>query len=77
MFFAGCTLLAIPILIPINYVNGRGQDGLPGMSIANIRDNEEWRLWFHLVLTYIFCGMLRHSTKLRFSARTRDLTFKC
>ncbi|CAO3564336.1 unnamed protein product [Mortierella alpina] len=56
MFFAGCTLLAIPILIPINYVNGRGQDGLPGMSIANIRENEEWRLWFHLVLTYIFCG---------------------
>ncbi|KAF9953997.1 hypothetical protein BGZ70_010692, partial [Mortierella alpina] len=56
MFFAGCTLLAVPILIPINHVNGIGLDGLPGMSIGNIRENEEWRLWFHLVLTYIFCG---------------------
>ncbi|KAF9571768.1 hypothetical protein EC968_000214 [Mortierella alpina] len=56
MFFAGCTLLAIPILIPINFVNGNEKDSLPSMSIGNIKVNEGWRLWFHLVLTYIFCG---------------------
>ncbi|KAG0206383.1 hypothetical protein BGX28_002146 [Mortierella sp. GBA30] len=53
MFFAGCTLLAIPVLIPINLIDGVGETGLPSMAIGNVAPG--WRLWFHLVLTYIFC----------------------
>ncbi|KAG0294752.1 hypothetical protein BGZ96_000506 [Linnemannia gamsii] len=54
MLFAGCTLLAIPILIPINLHGGGDQTGMMVMTIANV--NDSWRLWFHLILTYIFCG---------------------
>ncbi|KAG0274173.1 hypothetical protein BGZ95_010037 [Linnemannia exigua] len=54
MLFAGCTLLAIPILIPINMVGGIASTGQSSMTIANVKDS--WRLWFHLILTYIFCG---------------------
>ncbi|KAF9950518.1 hypothetical protein BGZ72_007853 [Mortierella alpina] len=58
MFFAGCMLLAVPILIPISLVNGVGDaggvTGLPTMTLTNV--GQGWRLWFHLVLTYIFCG---------------------
>ncbi|KAG0326882.1 hypothetical protein BG000_001213 [Podila horticola] len=54
MFFAGCTLLGIPILIPINVVNGSNVGGLANMTIGNVR--ESWRLWFHLILTILFCS---------------------
>ncbi|KAF9903845.1 hypothetical protein EC991_003256 [Linnemannia zychae] len=54
MLFAGCTLLAVPILIPINLVGGNESAGQVGLTIGNVRDS--WRLWFHLILTYIFCG---------------------
>ncbi|KAF9177670.1 hypothetical protein BGZ51_003740 [Haplosporangium sp. Z 767] len=54
--FAGFTLLAIPILLPLNIVNGLNvQEGLPRMTIGNVKDS--WRLWFHLFLTIIFCAV--------------------
>lgn len=53
--------MAIPILIPLNVVGGgalndaaAGNEGLTKLNIGNVR--ESWRLWFHLVLTIIFCG---------------------
>ncbi|KAF9346568.1 hypothetical protein BGX26_001910 [Mortierella sp. AD094] len=52
--FSGFTLLAIPILIPLNVVNGGGQEGLRSMTIGNVVAT--WRLWFHLVLSVIFSG---------------------
>ncbi|KAI8602232.1 hypothetical protein EDD21DRAFT_320655 [Dissophora ornata] len=51
--FAGCTLLSMPILIPLNIVDGVSAGGLASMNIGNVQ--QEWRLWFHLVLTYLFC----------------------
>ncbi|KAG0033228.1 hypothetical protein BGZ81_009091 [Podila clonocystis] len=54
MFFAGCTLLGIPILIPLNVINGSNVGGLTNMTIGNVR--ESWRLWFHLILTILFCS---------------------
>ena len=64
MFFAGCMLLAVPINIPISLVNGEGDaggvTGLPTMTLTNF--GQGWSLWFHLVLTYIFCGMFELGT---------------
>ncbi|KAF8967981.1 hypothetical protein BGZ46_000082 [Entomortierella lignicola] len=54
ILFTGFTLLGIPILIPINVINGQGEDGLKAMTIGNVA--ESWRLWFHLVLTVVFAG---------------------
>ncbi|KAF9086412.1 hypothetical protein BGX29_001419 [Mortierella sp. GBA35] len=54
MLFAGCTLLAVPILIPINVVGGLDMPGLLSMTIGNV--SQGWRLWFHLILTYVFCS---------------------
>ncbi|KAG0344141.1 hypothetical protein BG004_004704 [Podila humilis] len=54
IFFAGCTLLGIPILIPINVVGGDNVGGLTNMTIGNVI--QSWRLWFHLVLTILFCS---------------------
>ncbi|KAF9123925.1 hypothetical protein BG015_005216 [Linnemannia schmuckeri] len=54
MLFAGCTLLAIPSLIPINLTGGGNVGELLAMTIGNV--NKGWRLWFHLILTYLFCG---------------------
>jgi len=54
LLFGGCTLLALPVLIPLNMVDGINQGGLASMNIGNI--NQAWRLWFHLALTYIFCS---------------------
>ncbi|KAF9278686.1 hypothetical protein BGZ68_008415 [Mortierella alpina] len=56
MFFAGCVLLAIPIILPINILGEQGLNGLPSMSIGNVSTSQGKRLWAHLVLTYIFCG---------------------
>jgi len=47
-------LLAIPILIPLNVINGLGVGGLSVMTMGNVSEN--WRLWFHLILTILFCG---------------------
>ncbi|KAI1315606.1 hypothetical protein EDD11_000616 [Mortierella claussenii] len=54
LLFAGFTLLAIPILIPLNVINGNGGTGLKATTIGNVI--QSWRLWFHLVLTVVFCG---------------------
>ncbi|GJJ69766.1 calcium permeable stress-gated cation channel [Entomortierella parvispora] len=51
-FFAGCSLLSLPILVPLNVVGGVGDSGLGSMTIGNVQAG--WRLWFHLTLTYIF-----------------------
>ncbi|KAF8926693.1 hypothetical protein EDD21DRAFT_391816 [Dissophora ornata] len=52
ILFTGFTLVAIPILIPINVVGGLGSAGLPVMTIGNVA--ESWRFWFHLFLTILF-----------------------
>ncbi|KAG0357759.1 hypothetical protein BC939DRAFT_439410 [Gamsiella multidivaricata] len=55
MFFGGCCVLSMPILIPLNMGDGiikPGEGGLASMNIGNVKDS--WRLWFHLTLTYIF-----------------------
>ncbi|KAF9925011.1 hypothetical protein FBU30_005145 [Linnemannia zychae] len=53
MLFAGFTLLGVPILIPINVIGG-AKTGLLSTTSGSV--TQSWRLWFHLVLTYIFCG---------------------
>ncbi|KAG0085312.1 hypothetical protein BGZ93_000744 [Podila epicladia] len=52
MLFGGFTLIAIPILIPINVINGIGGNGLGDMTMGNVA--QAWRFWFHLILTIIF-----------------------
>ncbi|KAG0265257.1 hypothetical protein BG011_005128 [Mortierella polycephala] len=59
--FIGFTLLAIPILLPLNIVGGLDEDGLSRMSISNVKDS--WRLWFHLFLTIIFCEMQEYTRR--------------
>ncbi|KAG0054424.1 hypothetical protein BGZ89_002643 [Linnemannia elongata] len=54
MLFGGCTLLAVPILIPINVTGGGNAGELLELTIGNVA--MPWRLWFHLILTYLFCG---------------------
>ncbi|KAF9122713.1 hypothetical protein BGX30_001816 [Mortierella sp. GBA39] len=54
MLFGGCTLLAVPILIPINVTGGGNAEELLELTIGNVAT--PWRLWFHLILTYLFCG---------------------
>ncbi|KAG0270416.1 hypothetical protein DFQ27_007568 [Actinomortierella ambigua] len=48
------TLVAIPILLPINMVNAGTQDGLKRMTIGNILRDQYWRLWFHLIISVLF-----------------------
>ncbi|KAG0034795.1 hypothetical protein BGZ81_003199 [Podila clonocystis] len=54
ILFGGFTLIAIPILIPINVINGVGSGGLGDMTIGNVA--QAWRFWFHLILTIVFCA---------------------
>ncbi|KAG0047939.1 hypothetical protein BGZ83_007108 [Gryganskiella cystojenkinii] len=54
LLFSGFMLLAIPILIPLNVVNGVGNQGLTKMTMGNV--SQSWRLWFHLILTILFCS---------------------
>lgn len=56
MLFGGCSLLAVPILIPINVTGGGNAGELLELTIGNVA--MPWRLWFHLILTYLFCGKL-------------------
>ncbi|KAF9957060.1 hypothetical protein BGZ72_002203 [Mortierella alpina] len=59
MLFTGFTLVAIPVIIPINLVNGVNtveSKGIVAMTIGNVPDAQAWRLWFHLILTILFCG---------------------
>ncbi|KAF9570609.1 hypothetical protein EC968_001634 [Mortierella alpina] len=61
MLFTAFTLVAIPILIPINLVNGVNTvetKGIVAMTIGNVPEAQPWRLWFHLILTILFCGKL-------------------
>ncbi|KAG0232951.1 hypothetical protein B0O80DRAFT_432152 [Mortierella sp. GBAus27b] len=58
--FAGFTLVGIPVLIPANVVppnfvdsTGGTKVGLNKLNIGNV--GEPWRLWFHLILTIVFC----------------------
>ena len=54
ILFTAFMLLAIPILIPLNVINGGTAPGLGIMTMGNVVEN--WRLWFHLILTILFCG---------------------
>ncbi|KAF9143934.1 hypothetical protein BGX30_014323 [Mortierella sp. GBA39] len=66
ILFSGFTLIGIPILIPLNVINGVDSRPGPGgqlptskpsltkLAIGNIADS--WRLWFHLALTILFSG---------------------
>ncbi|KAF9431883.1 hypothetical protein BGZ76_011578 [Entomortierella beljakovae] len=54
ILFFGFTIVAIPVLIPLNVINGAGEEGLKAMTIGNVK--EGWRIWFHLFLTIFFCG---------------------
>lgn len=67
ILFSAFTLIGIPILIPLNVVNGVDSRPPPGgqpvtqstpsltrLAIGNVADS--WRLWFHLALTVLFSG---------------------
>ncbi|KAF9540836.1 hypothetical protein EC957_003699 [Mortierella hygrophila] len=66
ILFSGFTLIGIPILIPLNVINGVDSRPGPGgqlpnqtpsltrLAIGNVADG--WRLWFHLALTALFSG---------------------
>ncbi|KAF9586186.1 hypothetical protein BGW38_008811 [Lunasporangiospora selenospora] len=54
ILFLGFTLVGLPILLPVNLVNGEGGGGLTDFTIGNVL--QSWRLWFHLLLTIFFCG---------------------
>ncbi|KAG0287538.1 hypothetical protein BGZ96_008546 [Linnemannia gamsii] len=51
--FIGFSVLAIPILIPLNAYNQLSLEGLNQLTIANVADQN--RLWGHLILTVLFC----------------------
>ncbi|KAF9350349.1 hypothetical protein BGX26_011468 [Mortierella sp. AD094] len=51
------TFLAVPILVPLDACQQLGLGGLNQFTIANISDQK--RLWAHLVLTVMFCGVKR------------------
>ncbi|KAF9279312.1 hypothetical protein BGZ68_007993 [Mortierella alpina] len=53
--FLGFTFLAIPILVPLNSINQLSLTGLNQFTIANIANQK--RLWAHLILTVLFCGV--------------------
>ncbi|KAF9993340.1 hypothetical protein BGZ65_011154, partial [Modicella reniformis] len=53
--FLGFAFLAIPVLIPLNSSNQLNLEGLNQFAIANIQTKQ--RLWGHLVLTVLFCGV--------------------
>ena len=48
------TLVAIPILIPVNLINQRDSPGLNKLTMGNIRDPE--RIWAHLLLAIVLSG---------------------
>lgn len=57
--FGGAMLIIWPVLLPINAVNQRGEDGgVTGMdllSISNVKDPS--RYWAHVVMAIGFIGM--------------------
>ncbi|KAF9976959.1 hypothetical protein BGZ73_007363 [Actinomortierella ambigua] len=48
------TLVAIPILLPINMVNTGQEEGLKRMTSGNVLPKDSWRLWFHLIISVLF-----------------------
>ncbi|KAG0274814.1 hypothetical protein BGZ95_009437 [Linnemannia exigua] len=51
--FLGFSILAIPILIPLNAYRQLSLVGLNQFTIGNVADQK--RLWGHLILTVLFC----------------------
>ncbi|KAK3818170.1 MAG: hypothetical protein J3R72DRAFT_460309 [Linnemannia gamsii] len=51
--FLGFSILAIPILIPLNAFRQLSLVGLNQFTIGNVSDQK--RLWGHLILTVLFC----------------------
>ncbi|CDS10535.1 hypothetical protein LRAMOSA11021 [Lichtheimia ramosa] len=49
--FVSFSLLAVPILIPINLVDQRDSEGLNRLTMGNVKDPE--RTWAHLVLSVV------------------------
>ncbi|KAI8090007.1 uncharacterized protein BX664DRAFT_365743 [Halteromyces radiatus] len=58
--FISFSLLAIPILFPINIINQLDSPGLNKLTIGNIRDSH--RLWAHLVLSVVFTAGIIYYT---------------
>jgi hypothetical protein len=66
ILFSAFTLVGIPILIPLNVVNGLDSNPPPDQKIVVKKEDltklaignvaQSWRLWFHLVLTVVFAG---------------------
>lgn len=52
--FVSFSLLAVPILIPINLVDQRDSEGLNRLTMGNVKDPE--RTWAHLVLSVVLSG---------------------
>ncbi|KAF7194369.1 hypothetical protein HII31_04402 [Pseudocercospora fuligena] len=52
--FFPATLLALPILLPLNHNGGGDSKGLDKYSISNIAARNSNRLWAHLILGIIF-----------------------
>ncbi|KAF9087899.1 hypothetical protein BGX23_007798 [Mortierella sp. AD031] len=51
--FLAFSILAIPVLIPLNTVGQSSLVGLNQLTIGNVSDQS--RLWGHLILTVLFC----------------------
>lgn len=54
VLFTLFSIIAIPILIPVNVINQRNSEGLNLLTMGNIKDPE--RLWAHLVLSVLLSG---------------------
>lgn len=52
--FVSFSVLAVPILIPINLVDQRDSEGLNRLTMGNVKDPE--RTWAHLVLSVVLSG---------------------
>lgn len=52
--FVSFSLLAIPILFPLNIINQLDSPGLNLLTIGNIKDSR--RMWAHLVLAIVLTG---------------------
>lgn len=52
--FASFSLLALPIMLPLNIINQLDSPGLNLLTIGNIRDSS--RTWAHLILAVLLTG---------------------
>lgn len=72
ILFSICTLFCVPILIPLNVIDGIGSSGINVMTLGNVRYTA--RTWAHTWLAVLVSGKFSKGTGVRVvKARVFDL----